>query len=109
VLFIHDIFSFTFPFPSVHGCQGEFWKCNPFTQEWEGNPVFDTVFKVYYESLKNRDRRTGTTIQALPMLPQDLKIIMEYLDREDVRQNMSETKRLYFKAFASTAFCLWTR
>jgi len=94
---------------SVHGLQGEFWRHNTFTKEWEGNPVFDGEYQAYFESLKNRDKRTSTSTQALPMFPQDLKIIMAYLDGDEARQNMSETKRLYFKAFATTAFCLWTR
>jgi hypothetical protein len=93
---------------SVHGFQGKFWRHNAFTKEWEGNPVFDGEYQAYFESLKNRDKCTSTSTQALPMLPQDLKIIMAYLDGDEARQNMSETKRLYFKAFATTAFCLWT-
>jgi hypothetical protein len=43
------------------------------------------------------------------MLPKDLKIIMDYLDGAEASQALSETRRLYFKAFSSTAFTLWTR
>ena len=82
---------------------------NSFTKTWEGNPVFDAEFKAYYESLKNRDKRTGTSTQALPMLPKDLKVIMEYLDSPAGVERFPLTKRLYFKAFATTAFALWTR
>ena len=39
----------------VHGIQGEFWWCNPFTKEWEGNPVFNGEYQAYFKSLKNRD------------------------------------------------------
>jgi hypothetical protein len=93
----------------VLGCQGEFWKYNEQTKKWDGNPVFERDFKSYYESLKNRNNRTATSTQALPMLPKDLKVIMEYLDGAEASQHLSETRQLYFKAFATTAFCLWTR
>ena len=93
----------------VHGCQGEFWKFDSARNEWNGNPVFDPEYKTYFESLKNRNKRTGTSTQALPMLPKDLKVVMQYLDSEDAIGELGETKCLYFKAFASTAFSLWTR
>ncbi|KAJ6495828.1 hypothetical protein DFH09DRAFT_1290322 [Mycena vulgaris] len=91
------------------GCQGEFWKYNSHIEKWEGNPVFETGFKSYYESLKNRHNRTSTVTQALPMLPADLKIILEYLDSEEAVKYFTLTQRLYFKAFVTTAFTLWTR
>lgn len=93
----------------VLGCQGDTWIFNEYSKRWEGNPVFDPDFKTYFESLKNRSNRTAETTQALPMLPKDLKMIMRYLDGEEAKQELSETKRLYFKAFATTSFCLWTR
>ncbi|KII85744.1 hypothetical protein PLICRDRAFT_178074 [Plicaturopsis crispa FD-325 SS-3] len=96
-------------FERVHGCQGDYWRYNEYTKKWEGIPVFEGKYKAYYESLKNRDNRTSTTTQALPMLPQDLKVIMDYLDSPQCVSEMPLTKRLYFKAFATTAFCLWTR
>ncbi|KAJ7221991.1 hypothetical protein C8J57DRAFT_1253744 [Mycena rebaudengoi] len=96
-------------FERVLGCQGEFWKYNGHTKKWEGNPVFESGYKTYYESLKNRANRTATTTQALPMLPADLKLIMSYLDTEEAAEYFSLTRRLYFKAFATTAFGLWTR
>lgn len=71
--------------------------------------MFESGFKSYYESLKNRHNRTGTATQALPMLPADLKIIMEYLDSEEAIKYFTLTQRLYFKAFVTTAFTLWTR
>ena len=93
---------------SVHGLQGEFRWHNTFTKEWEGNPIFDEEYQAYFELLKNRDKHMSTSTQALPMLSQDLKVIMEYLDGDKAQENMSETKRFYFKAFVTTAFCLWT-
>ncbi|KAJ7908590.1 hypothetical protein B0H13DRAFT_2661947 [Mycena leptocephala] len=96
-------------FERVCGCQGDFWKYNSHTQKWEGNPVFESGFKTYYESLKNRHNRTGTATQALPMLPSDLKIIMKYLDSEEAIKYFTVTQRLYFKVFVTTAFTLWTR
>ncbi|KAJ7087564.1 hypothetical protein B0H15DRAFT_982779 [Mycena belliarum] len=96
-------------FERVRGCQGEFWRYNSHTEKWEGNPVFENGFKTYYESLKNRHNRTSTATQALPMLPADLKIILEYLDSEEAIKYFTVTQRLYFKAFATTAFTLWTR
>jgi hypothetical protein len=71
--------------------------------------VFDPEFKVYFESLKNRDKRNGTSTQALPMLPKDLGVIMEFLDSSEAAADLGITKILYFKAFATTAFNLWTR
>jgi hypothetical protein len=64
---------------------------------------------MYYESLKNRENCTGMSNQAFPMLPKDLKVIMDYLDGEEAPEYMSPTHCLYFKAFATTAFCLWTQ
>ncbi|KAJ3772445.1 hypothetical protein FB446DRAFT_800025 [Lentinula raphanica] len=96
-------------FERVLGCQGEFWKFNFHSLEWEGNPVFETDYKAYYESLKNRENRTSTYTQALPMLPADLKILFDYLDSCGGSEEFTLTQRLYFKAFSSTAFNLWTR
>ncbi|KAF8326289.1 hypothetical protein F5887DRAFT_1084601 [Amanita rubescens] len=96
-------------FERVLGCQGDFWRYNTHTKTWEGNPVFQSDFKTYYESLKNRENRTGTVIQALPMFPKDFKVIMDYLDGKEGSDKVSVTRRLYFKAFATTAFALWTR
>ncbi|KAJ7748139.1 hypothetical protein B0H16DRAFT_1725751 [Mycena metata] len=96
-------------FERVCGCQGEFWRYNDHTKKWEGNPVHESNFKAYYESLKNCHNRTGTATQALPMLPSDLKIIMAYLDSEEAITYFTLTQRLYFKAFVTTAFTLWTR
>ncbi|KAF7333246.1 hypothetical protein MSAN_02426700 [Mycena sanguinolenta] len=96
-------------FERVRGCQGDFWKYNSQNEKWEGNPVFESGFKTYYESLKNRDNRTGTSTQALPMLPADLKIILGYLDTDEAIKHFTVTQRLYFKAYVTTAFALWTR
>ncbi|KAJ3752488.1 hypothetical protein EV360DRAFT_88707 [Lentinula raphanica] len=96
-------------FERVLGCQGEFWKFNSHSLEWEGNPVFETDYRAYYESLKNRENRTSTYTQALPMLPADLKILFDYLDSCGGREEFTLTQSLYFKAFSSTAFNLWTR
>ncbi|KAJ7817610.1 hypothetical protein B0H14DRAFT_2601903 [Mycena olivaceomarginata] len=96
-------------FERVCGCQSDFWKYNSHTKKWEGNPVFESGFRTYYESLKNRHNRTGTATQELPMLPADLKIIMEYLDSVEAVKYFTKTQRLYFKAFVTTAFTLWTR
>ncbi|KAJ7859386.1 hypothetical protein B0H13DRAFT_2570585 [Mycena leptocephala] len=96
-------------FERVRGCQGDFWKYNSHTQKWEGNPVFESGFKTYYESLKNRHNRTGTATQALPMLPADLRLIMAYLDSAEAIEYFTVTQRLYFKAHATTAITLWTR
>lgn len=93
----------------VLGCQGDIWKFNSHTKSWEGNPVFETDFRTYYESLKNRENRTGMATQALPMFPKDFKVIMDYLDGKEAADEISLTRRLYFKAFATTAFTLWTR
>ncbi|KAJ3710099.1 hypothetical protein C8R42DRAFT_648977 [Lentinula raphanica] len=59
---------------------------------------------------KNRENRTSTFMQALPMLPADLKILFTYLDSSSrCREFNILTQHLYFKAFASAAFNLWTR
>lgn len=93
----------------VYQCYGEYWKYNTQTEQWEGNPVFESKYRNYYDSLKNRDNKTETTQQSLPMLPSDLEIIMKYLDSAEGNAKYSKTRRLFFKAFASTAFTLWTR
>ncbi|KAF9489984.1 hypothetical protein BDN71DRAFT_1435024 [Pleurotus eryngii] len=71
-------------------CQGDFWKLNEGKQKWEGNPVFQSDFKVYFESLKNRQKRTATVVQALPMLPADMKVLMDYLDTSEASKNIAE-------------------
>ncbi|KAF4591297.1 hypothetical protein EYR40_009900 [Pleurotus pulmonarius] len=96
-------------FSRVLLCQGDFWKLNERTEKWDGNPVFQSDFKVYFESLKNRQNRTATVVQALPMLPADMKVIMNYLDTSEGEKEISEVRRLCWKAFAMTSFCLWTR
>lgn len=94
---------------SVHGCQGDFWKYTSHTAKWEGNLVFESDFKAYYESLKNCDNQTGTSTQVLPMLLKDLKMIINFLDSPDAAEHTSLMKQFYFKAFTTTAFTLWTR
>lgn len=66
-------------------------------------------FRTYFESLKNWENKTGIAIQSLPMFPKDLRVIMDYLDGEGGEKQFSLTWKLYFKAFATTAFTLWTR
>lgn len=43
------------------------------------------------------------------MLPSDLVVIMGWLDSPECIEGMSELRRLYFKAFATSAFALWAR
>lgn len=93
----------------VHGRHEELWKYNKQTQEWEGNPVFEPKYKNYFDSLKNKNNRTETTEQSLPMLPKDLEVIMQYLDSPEGIIGFAETRRLFWKAFSSTAITLWTR
>lgn len=71
--------------------------------------MYQIEYKVYHESLKNRDGRTGTSTQALPMHPGDLKTIFAWLDSPHAAKELGELRVLYFKAFATTAFTLWTR
>ncbi|EMD33028.1 hypothetical protein CERSUDRAFT_99044 [Gelatoporia subvermispora B] len=89
-------------------CEGNVWRFNDQLKQWEGNPVFEIDFATYFESLKHRDERTSTTKRALPMLPDDLRIIMRWLDSQG-QVEFGVTRCLYFKAFATTGFCLWTR
>ncbi|KAH9910820.1 hypothetical protein B0H21DRAFT_866119 [Amylocystis lapponica] len=91
------------------GCQGEYWRQNKQTGKWEGIPVFQIEYKSYFELLKNRDGRTGTSTQALAMLPKDLKVILNWIKGPDGAKKLNETRRLYINAFMTTAFCLWTR
>ena len=95
--------------PSVFNCQGEFWKYNSHTEKWEGSPVFKNQYRIYYESLKNCNKRTSASVQALPMLPKDLAVIMQYLDSLAAKKHFTQTEILYLKAFMTTAFTLWTR
>jgi hypothetical protein len=72
--------------------KGDIWKFNSHTKGWEGNPVFETDFRTYYESLKNRENRTGMATQALPMFPKDFKVIMDYLDGKEAADEISLTR-----------------
>ena len=76
--------------------------------KWEGNPVFEQKYQNYYDSLKNRKNHTETAEQSLPMLLADLKVIMDYLDSPEGISKYSEMHRLFFKAYGTTAFTLWT-
>ncbi|KAI0056179.1 hypothetical protein BV25DRAFT_1921184 [Artomyces pyxidatus] len=96
-------------FERALGCQGNTWSLNSTTGKWEGNPVFYPEYKVYYESLKRRQLKTGILHQATPMLPKDLKIILDYFSTPEASSRFSQTKILFFSAFATTAFNLWTR
>ncbi|KAF8174867.1 hypothetical protein BJ912DRAFT_931306 [Pholiota molesta] len=63
-------------FERVFLCQGDYWRHNEHTNQWEGNPVFQYQYKTYYESLNNKDR-SAITVQAKAMLPDDLRILFE--------------------------------
>ncbi len=77
--------------------------------KWEGNLVFAQKYRNYYDSLNNGKNRTETAEQSMPMLPADLKVIMDYMDSPEGISKYSETHRLFFKAYGTTAFTLWTR
>lgn len=89
-------------------CQGDYWRYNEHTHQWEGNPVFQYQYRTYFESLNNKDR-SAVTVQAKAMLPDDLRILFEYLDSPQGLKTFTDMQRLYFKAFSLTAFTLWTR
>jgi len=54
------------------------------------------------------NNHTKTAEQLLPMLLADLKVIMDYLDSPEGISKYSKTCRLFFKAYGTTAFTLWT-
>ncbi|KAJ6590770.1 hypothetical protein B0H10DRAFT_1961038 [Mycena sp. CBHHK59/15] len=76
------------------------YKC----EHWSGDLHLQRAFVPLSRTTLN-----STATQALPMLPADLKIIMEYLDSEEAIKYFTLTKRLYFKVFITTTFTLWTR
>jgi hypothetical protein len=90
----------------VHGCHGSIWQYNPYLQAYEGNPVHQPKFNAYFKALQNRDCQTGETVQALPMQLEDLTVMHTCLDSNS---SFTEVQRLFFKAFSSLAFSLWTR
>ncbi|KAF9993511.1 hypothetical protein BGZ79_001792 [Entomortierella chlamydospora] len=95
-------------FQETFGCQGNTWKCDE-DGNWSGNPVFDPPFVEYMASLKNRDGRSGVSKQSLPMSYNDMKGLMDYLQKEDTIDQHTEGLCLLFQAFATTGFTLWTR
>jgi hypothetical protein len=71
--------------------------------------VFDLSYAAYHESLKKEYQRTGDPNHSLPMLPKDLEKMFAYADREFELGKITKTQYLFWKAFASISFTLWTR
>jgi hypothetical protein len=94
---------------SVHGCQGDFWKENSTTGEWEGDPVFDLSYSAYHKLLKKEYHRTNESAHSLPMLPKDLRGMFERMDHQLMLGNITKTQALFWKAYATISFTLWTR
>jgi hypothetical protein len=94
---------------STHSCQGDFWKKNSTSGEWEGNPVFDLSYSAFHESLKKEYQRSGDPCHSLPILPKDLEKMFAFADHALDQKKISKTQHLFWKAFASISFTLWTR
>jgi hypothetical protein len=94
---------------STHGCQGDFWKKNETTGAWEGNPVFDLTYSALHESLKKEYQRSGDSNHSLPMLPKDIEKMFAFADAAVEQGKLTKTQCLFWKAFVSISFTLWTR
>lgn len=68
--------------------------------------MYDTTYAQYLTSLKNRENRTGTVKRAVPIRPDDLTIMNKYVEESG---KFSLTQILWWKAYGSTAFKLWSR
>ncbi|KAI0060282.1 hypothetical protein BV25DRAFT_1917898 [Artomyces pyxidatus] len=101
--------AFKYHFEREMGCQGSIWKLNRNTGDWEGNPVFDPDYMAYHEALKRRHLQESPPKKAIAILPADMKRMLDYLCSPDAAELFTTTKRLFFSAFATTAFALWTR
>ena len=102
---IFFFFFFNLGFTVVNG---GFWWSSPLMWLWDGNPMFYGDYNAYLNSLKSRSKHTNTSMHALPMLLKDLKTSITYLDGDSCLKNMPKTKQLYFQAFTTTSFTLWT-
>ncbi|KAG5220440.1 phosphate system positive regulatory protein [Salix suchowensis] len=80
--------------------------------------AFKDYFSRYYQpailpqcliSTKEQTEPHSNSSTGLPMLPADMKVLMDYLDTSEASKNIAEVRRLCWKAFATTSFCLWTR
>lgn len=69
----------------------------------------DSSIREFVESIKKRDLRTRDKNRAQAIFPSDLKAAFEYLDSEAGMSEYTETERLFFKGFSTTAFRLMGR
>jgi len=76
-------------------------------QETSGTTTLSLISSIRHTL--SHSRTTTDVLEHLPMLPKDLEIIMQYLNSEEAIQELRETKHLYFKAFVTMAFSLWTQ
>ena len=90
---------------STHGCQRDFWKKNETTGAWEGNPIFDLTYSALHESLY---QRSGDS-KSQPMLPKDIEKMFAFADAAVEQGKLPKTQCLFWKAFVSISFTLWTR
>ncbi|GBE89867.1 hypothetical protein SCP_1701930 [Sparassis crispa] len=96
-------------FTYTHLCQGNFWRKNGTTGQWEGNPVFDLSYSSFHESLKKEYQRSSDSSHSLPMLSKNIEKMFAYADHACSSKKISKTQQLFWKAFVSIAFTLWTR
>ncbi|KAK6971857.1 hypothetical protein R3P38DRAFT_2813325 [Favolaschia claudopus] len=91
-------FAFKDYFERVCGCRVIFGSI-PRILRNGGESVFQSGFKTYYESLKNRHNRTGTATQALPMLPADLKHL-HFGPVQDVKMDLRSKTGIPYHEFS---------
>jgi hypothetical protein len=94
---------------STFNCQGDkLWRRNHTIESgWEGNPVFESSYATFYESLKKAHGKSGESSHSLAMLPTHLEKIKAWI--ESNASTIPVAKILFWYAFSSLGFTLWTR
>ena len=74
-------------------------------------PVNHPAITKFVDSCKTEDNRTGVTIRAIPLYLPDMTQMVAYLtsDESTAAQLFTKAERLWFLAFSTTAWTLWTR
>ncbi|KAJ6496756.1 hypothetical protein DFH09DRAFT_1103549 [Mycena vulgaris] len=97
------------------------WHYNPATSRWEGNPVDSAEVEDTMESIKNKcGKDDGERKHSLAMTKEYMEKTFAWSDAvcppasysspsTTVEERALKTKHLEYKAFASTAWTIWSR
>ncbi|KAF9944455.1 hypothetical protein BGZ70_004632, partial [Mortierella alpina] len=76
--------------------------------KWIGNPIYDKLFVDYMDSLRNQYGKEGGGNQSLPMLYDDLAVLMPHLQDPTTKKDSGVGLCLFLQAFLACGFTLFT-